>query len=110
MIKLTSDNTKIFKNERNNSDGSTSTYYTYSISNKKQDGTYDYMSKICRFMKGKEPSESCKIKINNAFLSFYISGDTKNDYLMILDYEILEDSGNSVTSDEVVLTDDMLPF
>ena len=107
MIRLTSDRTKVFKNTKE--DGSH--YFTYSISNKKQDGTYEYMSKICKFMKDKEPSDTCTIKIDDSFMSFYTSGDKKNDYLMIMKYDVLEGStSESNIGDELVLTDDDLPF
>lgn len=104
MIKITADKVKIWRNEK---DGKV--YFTYTISNKKQDGTYEYMSKICKFMKDKEPSSSCDIRINNAFQSFYQVGDSKNDYLMIMEYENLGGTEETI-SDEIVLTDDDLPF
>lgn len=110
MIKITSDNLKIFRNEKPNADGSIKTYFTYSIANKKQDGSYEYMSKICRFMKDKEPKDNCKIKINNAFQSFYETNGTKNDYLMIMDYDLLDGGTTPVSSDEITLEDDDLPF
>lgn len=104
MIKITADKVKVWKNKKE--DGSY--YFTYSISSKKQDGTYDYMSKIIRFMKDKEPQDTCEIMIENAFQSFYVSGDKKNDYLMVLSYDVLNETNNS--KDEVELTDDDLPF
>lgn len=105
MIKLTCDRLKVWKNTKE--DG---TYnFTYSISSKKQDGTYDYMSKRCRFMKDKEPSDTCDIKINNAFISFFTLNDKKYDYLMILDYEKLGKQESEI-GEEVVIDDDDLPF
>lgn len=103
MIRLTSDKLKIWKNEK---DGKV--YFTFNIAHRKQDGTYEYMNKICKFMKDKEPSSTCDIKVNDAFLSFYQNGDTKTDYLMIMDYDCLSGTDNIV--DETVLTDDDLPF
>lgn len=106
MIRITADKVRVWKNEK---DGKT--YFTYNISNKKQDGSYENMSKICKFMKDKEPSSSCLIRIDNAFQSFYTVNDKKNDYLMIMEYITLEDTKpeNNI-SDEVVLTDEDLPF
>ena len=106
MIKLTTDRLKVWKNTHEN--GTVS--WTYSISTKKQDGTYDYMSKKIKFMKDKEPNDTCEIMINNSFLSFYTVNDTKYDYLMVLDYDILSGGNSSVSSDEVVLNDEDLPF
>ena len=105
MIKITSDKVKVWKNVKE--DGSIN--YTYSISSKKQDGSYDYMSKKIKFMKDKEPPETCEIMINNAFQSFYIVGDKRYDYLMVLDYVILSEIKKDI-EDEVKLEDDDLPF
>ena len=105
MLNVSCEKIKIWKNTKE--DGTY--YFTFSIASRKQDGTYDYMSKRCRFMKGKEPDESCDIKINRAFLSFYTANDKKNDYLMIMDYEQLTWE-EEASSNETVLSDDDLPF
>jgi len=105
MIKLTTDRLKVWRNVNENGNVS----WSYSISTKKQDGTYDYMSKRIRFMKDKEPNDSCDIMINNSFLSFYEVDGNKYDYLMVLDYDIIN-GNDSITTDEVTLTDDDLPF
>jgi len=107
MINITSDRVKIWKN--NKEDG---TYnFTYSISSKKQDGSYDYMSKRARFMKDKEPNDTCEIRIDKAFQSFFELNGNKYDYLMIMEYERLGGEENkSIESEEFVLTDDDLPF
>ena len=111
MIKLTSDKIKVWKNKKE--DGGCN--YTYSISTKKQDGTYDYMSKKIKFMKDKEPDDTCYIKINNSFQSFFQIEDKKVDYLMVTDYELLEYTNKDVQKEneskvEIELTDDDLPF
>ena len=105
MIKLTTDRLKVWKNTNENGNVS----WSYSISTKKQDGSYDYMSKRLKFMKDKEPSDSCDIMINNSFLSFYEKDGNKYDYLMVLDYDVISENSNT-TVDEVTLTDDDLPF
>ena len=105
MINITSDRVKIWKNKKE--DG---TYnFTYSISSKKQDGTYDYMSKRVKFMKDKEPDDTCEIRIDKAFQSFFELNGLKYDYLMILEYDIITNN-NNITTDEVTLTDEDLPF
>jgi hypothetical protein len=105
MLRITADRIKIWKNQKE--DG---TYnFTYSISSKNQDGTYSYMSKKVRFMKDKEPEDSCEIMIKDAFQSFFTMNEKQYDYLMILDYELLSES-KSVSSEEVVIEDDDLPF
>ena len=105
MIKLTTDKLKVWKNVNDNG----TVTWSYSISTKKQDGSYDYMKKRIKFMKDKEPSDTCEIMINNSFLSFYTLNDTKYDYLMVLDYIVLNGE-SSVSSDEVKLDDEDLPF
>lgn len=107
MIKLTSDRLKVWKNVKE--DGSVN--FTYSISTKKQDGSYDYMSKKIKFMKDKAPSDTCEITILNSFQSFYEVNGIKYDYLMVTEYAILSDvKCESYTSDEVELSDEDLPF
>lgn len=113
MLNINSGNgyQKVFKNERE--DGSV--YFTTSISNKQEDGTYKYMSKSIKFKKGEEPAYTCNIKIKNAFMSFYESGDKKYDYIMVMDYETDEEEKSNQTenyedfSEDIDLTDD-LPF
>ena len=79
--------------------------YSTSISNKKQDGTYDNMAISVQFRKGdmdaqKIPNKT-KINIKDGFLSFYNStaGDKKVK-LVILDYEIAESSKNENVGNE----------
>ena len=56
--------TRVFKNDYNGN-----TYYTTSISNKKEDGTYENMSISVQFRKGQEVEGN--IEINDSFLTFY---------------------------------------
>lgn len=104
MIKMTSDRLKVWKNTKDDKH-----YFTYSISNKKQDGTYEYMSKKIRFMKDKEPKDSCEIMIKDAFQSFYVADDKRVDYLMVMDYDVIS-GPTSDTTNEISVDDDDLPF
>ena len=117
MLNINSGNgyQKVFRNERE--DGSV--YFTTSISNKQEDGTYKYMSKSIKFKKGEEPPYTCNIKTKNAFMSFYESGDKKYDYIMVMDYETDEEEKSSQTDynkyedfsgDVELADDDSLPF
>ena len=106
MITITADKVKVWKNVKE--DGSHN--FTYSISSKDIDGNYSYMTKRIKFLKDSEPQDTCEIKINNAFQSFFEINGTKYDYLMVLNYDIITGPDKSVTSDEVVLNDDDLPF
>ena len=111
MITITSDNVKIWKNETIDNEGYKRVYFTYSIASKITDNSYEYMSKPIKFKKDCEPSETCNIKINNAFQSFYKKGEDKVDYLMVLDYEIIdEEKHESIESYRPEITDDSLPF
>ena len=111
MITITSDNTKVWKNEITNNEGESRVYYTYSITNKITENSYEYMSKPIKFKKDCEPGETCNIKINNAFQSFYKKGEEKVDYLMVLDYEIIgEEKHDSLENFRTEITDDDLPF
>lgn len=113
MLNINSGNgyQKVFRNERE--DGSV--YFTTSISNKQEDGTYKYMSKSIKFKKGEEPPYTCNIKIKNAFMSFYENGDKKYDYIMVMDYETDEEEKSTETDNfedfnsDVDFSDD-LPF
>lgn len=113
MLNINSGNgyQKVFRNERE--DGSV--YFTTSISNKQEDGTYKYMSKSIKFKKGEEPPYTCNIKIKNAFMSFYESGDKKYDYIMVMDYETDEEEKSTETDynkyEDFEISSDMeLPF
>lgn len=111
MLNINSGNgyQKVFRNERE--DGSV--YFTTSISNKQEDGTYKYMQKSIKFKKDEEPAYTCNIKIKNAFMSFYEKGDKKYDYIMVMDYETDEEEKSSKNledfSNDIELSDD-LPF
>ena len=61
-------------------------------------------------MKDKEPEDTCEIRIDKAFQSFFELNGNKYDYLMIMEYERIGGESKSVESDEFVLTDDDLPF
>lgn len=111
MITITSDNVKVWKNEMINDEGNKRVFYTYSIANKITENSYEYMSKTIKFKKDCEPGETCNIKINNAFQSFYKKGEDKVDYLMVLDYEIIgEEKHESIENYKVIIDDSDLPF
>ena len=111
MLTITSDNTKVFKNTAMNSNGEERVWFNYSIATKLTDNNYDYMSKQIKFKRGEEPKETCNIKINSAFQSFYKKGEEKIDYLMVLDYEVIGEEKQESNSDfEFTLQDSDLPF
>lgn len=108
MITITSDNIKVFRNIGVDTEGNDRVWFNYSISNKLGENSYEYMSKPIKFKKGEEPKSTCNIKINKAFQSFYKKGEEKVDYLMVLEYEPVEEENDNFN--DIVLTDDDLPF
>lgn len=90
---------RVFKNDYNGN-----IFYTTSISNKKEDGTYENMSISVQFRKGQEVEGN--IEINDSFLTFY---KDKNGMpkikLVIMEYT------KAMTDDFVnVPVDEELPF
>jgi hypothetical protein len=80
-MKITGE-TMIFKNDIG---------YSTSISNKKEDGTYENMSISVNFRKGVELENKTKINITDGFLSFYkTKNDEKRLKLVVMDYETNE--------------------
>lgn len=65
--------------------------YSTSISNKKEDGTYENMSISVNFRKGVELENKTKINITDGFLSFYkTNNDEKRLKLVVMDFETNE--------------------
>ena len=111
--------TMIFKNDFG---------YSTSISNKKQDGSYEHMYISVQFKKDdveaqKMPNKT-KVDIKNGFLSFYkASNGTAKPKLIITEYEIIDENkaqsqdddyqdpfANVDVTETVVADDDDLPF
>ena len=83
-MKITGE-TMIFKNDIG---------YSTSVSNKKEDGTYENMSISVNFRKGVELENKTKINITDGFLSFYrTKNDEKRLKLVVMDFETDEDLG-----------------
>lgn len=71
---------RIFKNEKGN--------YSTSVSNKKEDGTYENMYIAVNLKKGVELSNNVEIDIKNGFISFYKTRENnKIPKLVITDFE-----------------------
>lgn len=92
--------------------------YSTSISNKKQDGTYENMAMVVQFRKDdmdaqKIPTKT-KIDIKDGFLSFYhATNGEKRLKVVVLDYDIVNslasDYGEDINAIEDISQDD-LPF
>lgn len=72
----------IFKNEKG----------TYKIGMSKKDRNNQYFNGylLCKFKKGVEIENKTKIKIKNAFISFYLNDKETIPYIMITEYEKVE--------------------
>ena len=110
----------IFKREENGK-----AKYVFGLSNKNADGTYDNAYFPIQFNKGVVLEDKTKIFIKKAWLSFYrwnyqdkqgityfakCSEFTEQDYAMPDDMQYQDVKTRDVESDEIVLTDDDLPF
>lgn len=96
--------TRIFKKEINGRD-----VFSTSISNKKEDGTYENMYVGVQFKKDEQPADSCNIDIKKGFLSFYLDKNSiEHIKFVVLEYEILEKE--ETEAEFQVSTDDELPF
>lgn len=72
----------IFKNDKD--------YYSIGLSRKDRNGEVYYGYFPCQFKKGDSVNNKTRIKIKNAFMSFYLKDDKTMPYIMILDYTIVE--------------------
>lgn len=78
--------------------------FSTSISNKKEDGTYDNMFIAVNFRKGVSVENKSKINVTNGFLSFYKTKDgLAKPKIVIMEFEG-QNSNNEVTEE------DDLPF
>ena len=72
----------IFKNDKG--------YYSIGLSRKDRNGEYYHAYFPCQFKKDVNVENKTKIKIKNAFMSFYNKDDKQVFYLMILDFQEIE--------------------
>ena len=85
--------TMIFKNEKG--------MYNTTISNKKEDGTYENMRISVNFRKGVEIEDKTKINIKDGFLSFWKNKDGLPQVkLVIMDFEEVNTDGFQISNDE----------
>lgn len=88
--------------------------YSTSLSNKKEDGTYDNMYVSVQFKKGNEPQigeKGTEINVNNGFISFFkTKDDTSRIKVVIMEYTT--DSANDEPQFVTISDDELkdLPF
>jgi len=79
-MRINGENVMIFKNENGR--------YTTSISNKKEDGSYENAYLQVQFRKGVELENKTKINIKDAFLTFFRTQEGNAVYkIVVLDFE-----------------------
>ena len=76
----------IFKNDKG--------FYSIGLSRKDRNNQTYYGYFSCQFKSGINVENKTRIKLKNAFISFYLKDDKTMPYLMILDFEIVEKKEN----------------
>jgi len=94
---------KIFKSEKG--------YYSIGLSRKDRNGNYFNGYFPCQFKNGINVENKARIKIKNAFISFYLKDNTTMPYLMILDFELAKEKENYVElKGDIEIDESNLPF
>lgn len=96
--------------------------YSIGISKKNQDGSYDNGYIPVRFKKDVELDNKTKIRINTAWLDFYLTKDNKTSpYIFICDFDKVEEkkdvfaeyeklTAKTKIEEQLQITDEDLPF
>lgn len=93
----------IFKNEKD--------YYSIGLSRKDRNNQYIYGYFPCQFKKGESVENKTRIKLKNAFISFYLKEDRTTPYIMICDYSIAEKKEDyAKLKGDVEIEESNLPF
>ena len=105
---------KIYAKEREGNGGKFTTY-SVGISSKNQQGEWINGYMPCRFKKGVSVANKTKVKIKNSFFCVSKTGDKTYPFLMITDYEVLEEGETAgKDADEFIKipegTDEETPF
>jgi len=93
----------IFKNEKN--------FYSIGMSRKDRNGSYFNGYFPCQFKNGVQVENKTRIRIKNAFISFYLKEKETKSYIMITDFEIVENKENyAELKGEIEIDESNLPF
>lgn len=93
----------IFKNDKG--------YYSIGLSRKDRNGNYFYGYFPCQFKKDVSVENKTRIRVKNAFMSFYLKENITNAYIVITDFEIIEKRENyAQLKGDIEIDDDNLPF
>lgn len=91
----------IFKNDKG--------YYSIGLSRKDRNNQVFYGYFPCQFRKDVNVANNTRIKVKNAFMSFYLKDDKTMPYIMILDYSIVDKEKNYLQIKEQ-MEDNEMPF
>lgn len=93
----------IFKNDKG--------FYSIGLSRKDRNGEYFYGYFPCQFKKDVVLESKTRIRIRNAFMSFYLKDDKTMPYIMITDFDIVEKKENyAKLKGDVEIEEENLPF
>lgn len=93
----------IFKNDKG--------YYSIGLSRKDRNGKYFNGYFPCQFKNGIEIENKTRIKIRNAFMSFYLKDEKTMPYIMVTDFDIVEKRENyAKLKGDVEIEESELPF
>lgn len=92
----------IFKNDKD--------FYTIGLSRKDRNGQYFNGYFPCQFKKGVSLESRTKIKLKNAFISFYLKDNETKTYLMILDYSLIDNKEDYLQMKNEMEENNDMPF
>lgn len=93
----------VFKNDKD--------YYSIGMSRKDRNNEVFYGYFPCQFKKGVIVANKTRIKLKNAFISFYLKDNETKTYLMICDYEEVQPKQDySKLKGDVEIDEKELPF
>ena len=93
----------IFKNDKD--------YYSIGLSRKDRNNQVYYGYFPCQFKKGVSVENKTRIKLKNAFISFYLKENETKSYLMICDFEEIKQKENyAKIKDDMENNESELPF
>lgn len=93
----------IFKNSQG--------YYSIGLSRKDRNGKYFNGYFPCQFKKDVVLENRTRIKIKNAFMSFYLKDEKTMPYIMIVDFSIVNKEENyAVLKGDIEIDESNLPF
>jgi len=69
-------------------------YYSIGLSRKDRNGNYFNGYFPCQFKNGISVDNMTKVKLKNAFMSFYLKEKQTMAYIMITDFEVVKDTRN----------------